>query len=255
MAGNANSGRWPRKNPADRLGHISNAERFATPPKNTGTNARVIRTPLAPQPEALETWHPFAQAWYRALGKSDLAEVAQPSDWMLAWTGAEILDQMYQAGYFTAGLLKEWSAIAFQLHSPRFDLLETPESAADLQAEQDAREHDEAVAATEELMMRLDEDRLSDDNVTPIRPYNLNPDGTLSEAKAALDDDDIRVRPQPDRNYRQVPDKARTVNMGFNPRQKTEPVKLAKEDIRSSSQKRADDAADRAAQARMDHES
>lgn len=92
-----------------------------------------------PQPAFDPKWHRMAQAWWRALGASDIARIAQPADWMLAWVAADVLDRMYRYG-FTAGLLKEWHSIVSTLHAPRLDILDA------LNAEPDDIDEDEAEA-------------------------------------------------------------------------------------------------------------
>ena len=86
----------------------------------------------------------MAQSWYRALGISDLALVAQPSDWMLAYVAAEVLDRLYTFG-FSAGLFKEWNALISRLHVPGLDLLEDFSAEAEEAADEDEEAAEAAV--------------------------------------------------------------------------------------------------------------
>jgi hypothetical protein len=117
-----------------RLGHGTakvNAERAAKRADSGSAPPRVEGfTYGVPQPKPDSRWHPNAQAWYRSLALTDVSSVYQPADWMLAYVAAEVLDRLYTYG-FSAGLVKEWAAMADRLHAPRIDLLgadATPEA-------------------------------------------------------------------------------------------------------------------------------
>ena len=135
----------PRKD--FRLGHGTariNAERAAQRAERSTAPPRVEGFTYGhPQPKVDSRWHPNAQAWYRSLALTDVSSVYQPADWMLAYVAAEVLDRLYKYG-FSAGLVKEWAAMADRLHAPRFDLLGAGEVTAE-PADPDEEEADAAI--------------------------------------------------------------------------------------------------------------
>ena len=138
------------------------ADREAFRARKRAEQSRSLKRALvpAPQPKGDPEWDKHVTWWWRALGKSDIAKVAEPGTWMQAWIAADILDHMYNYG-FTAGLLKEFSAIAFTLSAPRLDLLDLQPESGSPGLDQDEAE---AQAATSQLL-----DSLDDDNVIPLR--------------------------------------------------------------------------------------
>lgn len=124
MAGNANSGRFPKKPPGTALGHPNRADRAQRDGIVVSDKPRE-HAPICPQPRlgGKAEWHPVVKAWWASLGASDLAKVAQKADWANAWIAADVLDQLYENG-FSAGLLQQFITMADRLHAPRFDLLE-----------------------------------------------------------------------------------------------------------------------------------
>jgi hypothetical protein len=98
-----------------------------------------------PQPAASKAWNGIVQAWWRALGKSRLAQIAQPADWMYAWIAADLLQYMYEVSGFTAGLMQNWVTMADRLHAPHFEQLELPD-ATDAPVDEDDAEADASVS-------------------------------------------------------------------------------------------------------------
>src|ERR1700749_5182456 len=101
--GGPGSGRFPKKPDGTHLGKRSpnRAARDGLDPKpqgnplqQEGKNADIGPVGV-PQPPFSSKWHPIVQAWWRALGQSAIAKVAQPADWMNAWVAADVLDHMY----------------------------------------------------------------------------------------------------------------------------------------------------------------
>ena len=82
--GGPGSGRWPKKAPGTHLGARSKAQQERD--RAELQKSRRDHAPVGvPQPEPNKDWLPLVQAWWRALGASDIAKVAQPADWMTAW--------------------------------------------------------------------------------------------------------------------------------------------------------------------------
>lgn len=133
MAGNANSGRWPRGESRAMTGGNPRAKYAAE--RNPAPARRSRPIDPEPQPAPASAWDPRVKAWYRSLADSDLGLVAQKADWAEAWIAADLLDAMYERG-FTPGLFREWHTIAVRLHTPRFDAL--------LEADTDESDYDEA---------------------------------------------------------------------------------------------------------------
>lgn len=103
------------------------------------------------QPAPSGAWNNIVQAWWRALGKSALALVAQPADWMYAWIAADLLQYMYDTSGFQAGLMQNWVVMANALHAPHFEQLELPEAGEGPVDEDD----DEAEASVADIQQRF----------------------------------------------------------------------------------------------------
>lgn len=102
------------------------------------------------QPAPSGAWNNIVQAWWRALGKSALAQIAQPADWMYAWVAADLLQYMYDTSGFQAGLMQNWVVMADKLHAPHFEQLELPE--VDTPVDED---DDEAEASVADIQQRF----------------------------------------------------------------------------------------------------
>lgn len=144
--GGPGSGRFPKKAPGTHLGNPQSAKQRQerqkgapnraardgtssnTKPANFGQDGKNadIGAVGVPQPPFSSKWHPIVQAWWRALGQSAIAKVAQPADWMNAWVAADVLDHMYNFG-FTAGVLQTWVVMADRLHAPHFEKFDVPD--------------------------------------------------------------------------------------------------------------------------------
>ena len=125
---NGKPGRPPKAHP---LGHPMSAadaerraERSAGREPRVGTHAKSERLPYGtPQPKPDSRWQPEVQSYWKAIGMSDFALVAQPAQWMYAYVAMEVLDRMYQFG-FSAGMLKEFHTMADRLGLPKYELLD-----------------------------------------------------------------------------------------------------------------------------------
>jgi hypothetical protein len=139
--GGPGSGRFPRKpegthlgkrspNKANRDGGISNLKPIPKP-GNTLAGIQDTSEYGTPQPNPSGAWNNIVTAWWRSLGKAQLAMIAQPADWMYAWVAADLLQYMYDTSGFQAGLMQNWVAMADRLHAPHFDRVDLPDGAAE----------------------------------------------------------------------------------------------------------------------------
>jgi hypothetical protein len=147
--GGQGSGRFPRKETGTHLGHSDKyrddraaAEKATTKASRTVTDTSEYGTP---QPKASKTWNPIVSAWWRALGASQLAQIAQPADWMYAWVAADLLQYMYDVSGFQAGLMQNWVAMADRLHAPHFERVELPD-AGEAPVDEDDAEADASIS-------------------------------------------------------------------------------------------------------------
>src|SRR5262249_31355799 len=80
-------------------------------PAGPGTEATAGGVPTkAEMPEADPEWHPLAQKYFTALGKSGQAQFFEASDWMHAVVSMEILSRMLFSGRLSAQLYAAWTA-------------------------------------------------------------------------------------------------------------------------------------------------
>lgn len=124
----------PRKDLPLGHGHYAGerAERSANRAESRPVSERLPYGTPPPKPDS--RWHPKVQSFWKAIGMSDFALVAQPVQWMQAYVCCEVLDRLYTYG-FTAGLVKEWHVMSAQLGLAKFGLLDeaaAPEQPADI---------------------------------------------------------------------------------------------------------------------------
>lgn len=140
--GGPGSGRFPKKMTGTHLGNghkhdqapnRANRDGVSVSPRvsNRPDDIRDIGEFGVKQPAPSRAWNNIVQAWWRALGKSALAQIAQPADWMYAWVAADLLQYMYDISGFQAGLMQNWVVMADKLHAPHFEQLDLPDGAAE----------------------------------------------------------------------------------------------------------------------------
>lgn len=93
------------KRAAQRLGHLTNAEKSAT------ETVRMVGAVPVPTPD--RSWHRVARDWYKSLADSGQAQHYEPSDWQAARFVAFEMSRMLNADMISPTMFKAlWTAMS-----------------------------------------------------------------------------------------------------------------------------------------------